>query len=111
MLVRRSLPGYKPRRSSSTTSGSSRAARRDADRDATPRRCRPRRWSRCASTAAGRGRVIQTAADGNGPVNALDAAVRKALAEFYPAIDDSGWSTTRCALSTRPAAPAPPSAC
>ena len=29
-------------------------------------------------------RVIQTAADGNGPVNALDAAVRKALAEFFP---------------------------
>ena len=31
-------------------------------------------------------RVLQTAADGNGPVNALDAAVRKALAESYPAI-------------------------
>ena len=28
--------------------------------------------------------VIQTAADGNGPVNALDAAVRKALVTFYP---------------------------
>ncbi len=50
-------------------------------------RCRPRRWSRCASTAspAMPTSVIQTAADGNGPVNALDAAVRKALAEFYPA--------------------------
>jgi 2-isopropylmalate synthase len=33
-------------------------------------------------------RLIQTAADGNGPVNALDAAARKALAEFYPAIYD-----------------------
>jgi 2-isopropylmalate synthase len=33
-------------------------------------------------------RVIQTAADGNGPVNALDAAVRKALSEFYPTITD-----------------------
>ena len=29
-------------------------------------------------------RVIHTAADGNGPVNALDAAVRKALLPFYP---------------------------
>ncbi|HLF71186.1 MAG TPA: alpha-isopropylmalate synthase regulatory domain-containing protein, partial [Dehalococcoidia bacterium] len=34
------------------------------------------------------GRVIQTAADGNGPVNALDAAVRKALGEFYPGISE-----------------------
>jgi 2-isopropylmalate synthase len=33
-------------------------------------------------------RVIQTAADGNGPVAALDAAVRKALSEFYPGIND-----------------------
>ena len=41
------------------------------------------------STGSGQGdRVIQTAADGNGPVNALDAAVRKALAEFYPGIND-----------------------
>ncbi len=30
--------------------------------------------------------VIHTAADGNGPVNALDAAVRKALLPFYPAL-------------------------
>jgi 2-isopropylmalate synthase len=32
--------------------------------------------------------VVQTAADGNGPVNALDAAVRKALGEFFPRITD-----------------------
>ncbi len=32
--------------------------------------------------------LMQTAADGNGPVNALDAAVRKALSEFYPRITD-----------------------
>jgi 2-isopropylmalate synthase len=30
------------------------------------------------------GEMIQTAAEGNGPVNALDAAVRKALVTFYP---------------------------
>ncbi|HSW58659.1 MAG TPA: citramalate synthase [Dehalococcoidales bacterium] len=29
-------------------------------------------------------RMIHTAAEGNGPVNALDAALRKALVEFYP---------------------------
>lgn len=32
--------------------------------------------------------VIHTAADGNGPVNALDAAVRKALIPFYPCLAD-----------------------
>jgi 2-isopropylmalate synthase len=31
--------------------------------------------------------VLHTAADGNGPVNALDLAMRKALAAFYPALD------------------------
>jgi 2-isopropylmalate synthase len=33
------------------------------------------------------GEVLHTAADGNGPVHALDAALRKALRAFYPAID------------------------
>jgi 2-isopropylmalate synthase len=33
------------------------------------------------------GEVLHTAADGNGPVNALDCALRKALAAFYPALD------------------------
>ena len=31
--------------------------------------------------------VIHTAADGNGPVNALDAAIRKALLPAYPCLD------------------------
>ena len=31
-------------------------------------------------------RVIHTAAEGNGPVNALDQALRKALLEFYPSV-------------------------
>ena len=30
------------------------------------------------------GEVVHTAADGNGPVNALDAAMRKALGAFFP---------------------------
>ena len=34
------------------------------------------------------GETLHTAADGNGPVNALDAALRKALGAFYPGIDD-----------------------
>jgi 2-isopropylmalate synthase len=33
------------------------------------------------------GQVLHTAADGNGPVNALDAALRKALGAFYPVLD------------------------
>jgi len=33
------------------------------------------------------GEVRHTAADGNGPVNALDAALRKALRAFYPQLD------------------------
>jgi 2-isopropylmalate synthase len=33
------------------------------------------------------GEVLHTAADGNGPVNALDAAMRKALGAFYPQLD------------------------
>jgi 2-isopropylmalate synthase len=32
------------------------------------------------------GEIVHTAADGNGPVNALDAAVRRALVQHYPAI-------------------------
>jgi len=32
------------------------------------------------------GRVMHTAAEGNGPVNALDRALRKALLEFYPGL-------------------------
>jgi 2-isopropylmalate synthase len=34
------------------------------------------------------GEVLHTAADGNGPVNALDAALRKALRAFYPDLDE-----------------------
>jgi 2-isopropylmalate synthase len=33
------------------------------------------------------GRVMHTAAEGNGPVNALDAALRKALVGVYPALE------------------------
>ncbi len=33
-------------------------------------------------------KVLHTAAEGNGPVNALDAALRKALSDVYPALAD-----------------------
>src|SRR6202008_3253885 len=34
------------------------------------------------------GETLHTPADGNGPVNALDAALRKALRAFYPDLDE-----------------------
>ncbi len=33
------------------------------------------------------GKLMHTAAEGNGPVNALDTALRKALLQFYPALE------------------------
>jgi 2-isopropylmalate synthase len=32
--------------------------------------------------------IVHTAAEGNGPVNALDAALRKALSDVYPGINN-----------------------
>ena len=34
------------------------------------------------------GQTVYTAAEGNGPVNALDNALRKALEQFYPSINN-----------------------
>jgi 2-isopropylmalate synthase len=34
------------------------------------------------------GQVVHTAADGDGPVDALDAALRKALAPHYPEVQE-----------------------
>lgn len=35
-----------------------------------------------------RGEIVHTAAEGNGPVNAMDMATRKALSKYFPAIDN-----------------------
>ena len=54
------------------------------------------------------GERLMTVAKGNGPVNALDGALRKALLPLYPASRRTcAWSTTRCASSRRKPAPAP----
>jgi 2-isopropylmalate synthase len=60
--------------------------------------------------------VLHTVADGNGPVSALDAALRKALAPMYPAVEhlrladykvrildgtDGTGATTRVLIDTR----------
>ncbi len=56
-------------------------------------------------------RYVRTA-EGNGPVNALDRALRDALVEIHPAsAPTSTWSTSRSASSTRPRAPARSRAC
>ena len=46
-------------------------------------------WNKCEATVkiSVNGTAEYTVAEGDGPVNALDAALRKALRPFYPAID------------------------
>jgi 2-isopropylmalate synthase len=91
MLVRRSLPGYKApfnlddfwvvlRRNGETPAAAD-APSKEMQAEAMVK-VRVYRQPPADDT------IIQTAADGNGPVNALDAAVRKALAEHYPAVQD-----------------------
>jgi 2-isopropylmalate synthase len=48
------------------------------------------RWNKCEATVklSVNGKPQYTAAEGEGPVNSLDAALRKALRPFYPKIDE-----------------------
>ncbi len=90
IMIRRSLPGYRPpfnlddfwvieRRRSQAEDSSNEPSEMQAEAMVKVR-------------LYGRGteedKVVQTAADGNGPVSALDAAVRKALSEDYPGVAD-----------------------
>lgn len=88
LLIRRELPGYKPpfnlddfwvieKRRATLEAG----AHREMQAEAMVK-------VRVFGRAGEEDRLIQTAADGNGPVSALDAAVRKALSEFYPGISE-----------------------
>jgi 2-isopropylmalate synthase len=45
--------------------------------------------------------VLHTAADGNGPVNALDNALKKALIHFYPCIKDINLSDFKVRIIDR----------
>jgi len=45
-------------------------------------------WSEATAKVKVKGELFHTAAEGNGPVNALDAAMRKALLNFYPELAD-----------------------
>jgi 2-isopropylmalate synthase len=53
--------------------------------------------------------ILISVAEGNGPVNALDLALRKDLGRYQSIIGSSNWSTSRCVSST--AAPARSRAC
>ncbi|HEX5139377.1 MAG TPA: citramalate synthase [Dehalococcoidia bacterium] len=89
MLVRRTLPGYRTpfhlddfwvvlRRSDKTDE---RDEHKEMQAEAMVK-------VRVHSAGDVDGRLMQTAADGDGPVNALDAAVRKALGEFHAGIGE-----------------------
>lgn len=56
----------------------------------TYRRAGDARWDKCEATVKLKvgGEQSYTVAEGDGPVNALDAALRKALAPFHPGIRD-----------------------
>ena len=49
-------------------------------------------------------RYVRTA-EGNGPVHALDKALRDAIGEIHPHLRTSSSSTSRCGSSTRRRAP------
>ena len=102
LLVRRSRPGYR---------AALRAAGRGGDRRSSARgtaRCWPRPRSSCAWAA----RSVHTAAEGDGPVHALDRALRKALRAALPEpAPTCAWPTTRCASSTPSRPPARRRAC
>jgi 2-isopropylmalate synthase len=80
MLVRRARPDYMPPFELEDFWIVERRAAASADHD---------REMQAEAMAKVRidGQMRQTAAEGNGPVNALDAAVRKALVEFFPTIN------------------------
>ena len=79
MLVRRARPGYAPPFELEDYWIIERRAAANAAHD------REMQAEAMTKVRIG-GDLRQTAADGNGPVNALDAAVRKALVEFFPMI-------------------------
>ena len=80
LLVRRSLPGYEPPFELEDFWVIQRRAAKTADHG------REMQTEAMVKVRVG-GELIQTAADGNGPVNALDAAVRKALVTTYPSLE------------------------
>jgi 2-isopropylmalate synthase len=80
MLVRRRLPNYQPPfrlEDFRVTSERHRTPGKDAQDES---------YAEATVKVEVAGESFHTAADGNGPVNALDAAIRKALLQFFPAL-------------------------
>ena len=77
LLLRRESGGYDAALPARVLARDRREARRR-------RRSRPRRRSRSGSTASG----ACSTAEGNGPVNALDSALRAAIGEVHPHLAD-----------------------
>ncbi len=89
LLIRRSLPGYKPAFNLDDFWVIQRRRERlEDDVEHNEIQAEAMVKVRVYGQDGEEDRVLQTAADGNGPVNALDAAVRKALAESYPEIQE-----------------------
>jgi 2-isopropylmalate synthase len=84
LMVRRTLPGFQARFNLDDFWVVER--RREEARGAKEMQAEAMVKVRLFGQAGEEDRVVQTAADGNGPVNALDAAVRKALATEYPGV-------------------------
>jgi 2-isopropylmalate synthase len=92
MLVRRTLPGYAPVFNLDDFWVVLRRSERPELTPPTHRHSEMQAEAMVKLRIFGKGGaeddLRQTAADGDGPVDALDHAVRKALGEFYPGIDD-----------------------
>jgi 2-isopropylmalate synthase len=92
MLVRRTLPGYAPAFNLDDFWVVLRRSERAERKPPTHRHSEMQAEAMVKVRIFGRGgaedELRQTAADGDGPVDALDHAVRKALGEFYPGIDN-----------------------
>jgi 2-isopropylmalate synthase len=88
MLVRRNLPGYAAPFKMDEYFAIVHKRRQDASEDALDVKDEAIVKLR---VPAKDGELVHTAADGNGPFSALDAAVRKALAQFYPGLQQAFW--------------------
>jgi 2-isopropylmalate synthase len=86
LLVRRSLPGYQAIFHLDDFWVVERRRDREDGAGAKEMQTEAMVKVRISGRAGAEDRTVQTAADGNGPVNALDAAVRKALGESFPGI-------------------------
>jgi 2-isopropylmalate synthase len=92
LLVRRTLPGYAPVFNLDDFWVVLRRSERSDDKTTARRGSEMQAEAMVKVRVYGRGEaedeLRQTAADGDGPVDALAGAVRKALVEFYPDIED-----------------------